>query len=144
LRTKVWFTGINRKVEEVIEKCKACQVNVKTPSAQPIKPTPMPLKPWEYLAIDFHESLPNGQELMVVVDEFSRMPVIGEVKTTAEEHVLPKLDDLFSFVGKPDELKTDNGPPFNGAKFREFADFNGFRHRKITPEHHKQTVKSRN
>jgi hypothetical protein len=85
--------------------------------------------------MDFYESLPNGQELMVVVDEFARMPVIGEVKTTAAEHVLQKLDDLFSFLGKPDELKTDNGPPFNGAKFREFADFYGFRHRKITPEH---------
>ena len=125
LRTKVWFTGINQKVEELIEKCKACQVNVKTSTAQPIKPTPMPLKPWEYLAMDFYEPLPNGQELMVVVDEFSRMPVIGEVKTTAAEHVLPKLDDLFSFVGKPEELKTDNGPPFNGAKFREFAEFYG-------------------
>ena len=92
---KVWFTGINQKVEDLIEKCKECQVNVETSTVQPIKPTPMPLKPWEYLAMDFYEPLSNGQELVVLVDEFSRMPVVGEVKTTEAEYVLPKLDDLF-------------------------------------------------
>ena len=30
---------------------------------------------------------------------------------------------------------SDNGPPFNGRAFAEFAEFMGFRHRKITPEH---------
>jgi hypothetical protein len=118
LRTKVWFSEINNKIEELIGECKACQINVKTLTAQPFKPTPMPTKPWEYLAMDFYEPLPNGSELMIVVDEFSYMPVIGEVKTIAAEYVLPKLDDLFSFVGKPTELKTDNGPPFNGKKFK--------------------------
>ena len=30
-------------------------------------------------------------------------------------------------------LKSDNGPPFNGNEFRQFADYLGFKHRKITP-----------
>ena len=85
--------------------------------------------------MDFFSPLPNGYELLVVIDEYSRMPVISEVKTTAAEFVLPKLDDLFAFVGKPEEVKTDNGPPFNGSRFQEFSDFYGFKHRKITPEH---------
>ena len=72
---------------------------------------------------------------MVVIDKFSRMPVVGQVTTTAAEYVLPKLDELISFLGKPEELKTDNGLPFNGIKFQEFAEFYGFKHRKITPEH---------
>ena len=95
----------------------------------------MPSKPWEFLAMDFYGPTPNNSELMVVVDEFSRMPVVREVKTTGSEYVLPKLDDLFSFVGIPRELKTDNGPPFNGHKFKEFAEYLGFKHRNITPEH---------
>ena len=32
-------------------------------------------------------------------------------------------------------MKTDNGPPFNGHKFKEFSQYLGFKHRKITPEH---------
>ena len=64
----------------------------------------MPSKPWEFLAMDFYGPTPNNSELMVVVDEFSRMPVVREVKTTGSEYVLPKLGDLFSFVGIPREL----------------------------------------
>jgi hypothetical protein len=60
----------------------------------------MRTKPWEYLAMDFYEPLPNESKLMVVVDEFSRMPVIEEVKKTAAGFDLLKLDDLFSFEGK--------------------------------------------
>lgn len=35
--------------------------------------------------------------------------------------------------GVPKLIKTDNGPPFNGADFKEFAEHLGFRHRKVTP-----------
>ena len=135
LRTKVWFSSMDRKVEDLIKECAACQFNGKTFNSQPLQQTPIPARPWEYLAMDFFGPLPNGSELMVVVDEFSRMPVVGEIKTTSSEYVLPKLDDLFSFVGIPRELKTDNGPPFNGHKFKEFSQYLGFKHRKITPEH---------
>ena len=37
----------------------ACQLNVKTATAQPIKPTPIPSKPWEFLVMDFYQPLPN-------------------------------------------------------------------------------------
>ena len=35
--------------------------------------------------------------------------------------------------GIPDVLKTDNGPAFNSDQFRKFAEYLGFRHRRITP-----------
>ena len=35
--------------------------------------------------------------------------------------------------GIPNLIKTDNGPPFNGAMFKEFANYLGFYHREITP-----------
>jgi hypothetical protein len=136
LRTKVWFKGMDSKVEKLIMECLACQLERKTGAhIQPLIPTPMPDSAWTNLAMDFYGPLPNGKELMVVMDEFSRMPVVMEVKSTAAEFVVPKLDDLFSFVGIPAVLKTDNGPPFNGFKFTKFADYLGFKHRKTTPLH---------
>ena len=30
-------------------------------------------------------------------------------------------------------MKSENGPPFNGHEFQNFADYLGFKHRKITP-----------
>jgi len=41
--------------------------------------------------------------------------------------VIPQLTRVFTTYGIPEEVKADNGPPFNGSKFaREL----GFRHRK--------------
>ena len=47
--------------------------------------------------------------------------------------VVPKLDGIFSRQGVSDILKSDNAPPFNGHEFKNFADYLGFKHRKITP-----------
>lgn len=46
--------------------------------------------------------------------------------------MLPKFDSVFALFGIPDVVKTDNGPPFNGSEFKEFANHLGFKHRKIT------------
>ena len=100
---------------------------------QPLLPTTMPRKPWTCLAMDFYGPLPNNNELLVVVDEFSRFSVVEEVKSTGAEHVLPQLDKIFSMLGIPTELKSDNGPPANGFRFKEFCDYFGIKHRKITP-----------
>jgi hypothetical protein len=35
--------------------------------------------------------------------------------------------------GIPKVIKSDNGPPFNGAEFKDYAYLNGFKHRRITP-----------
>lgn len=77
--------------------------------------------------------LPDKSELLVVMDEFSRFPVVAQVKTTASEYVIPQLDMIFSLLGIPSVLKTDNGPPFNGIKFKEYSQYMVFKHRKITP-----------
>jgi len=35
--------------------------------------------------------------------------------------------------GVPGKVRSDNGPPFNGYQFKEFAQSQGFKHRRITP-----------
>ena len=135
LRTKIWFPKMNKQIEDKIRACVYCQLDSKKINYQPIKPTKMPERPWEYLAMDFYGPLPNGKELMVMMDEYSRMPIVSEVNTTSAENVIPKLDDILSLFGIPKVIKTDNGPPFNGHYFSDFANFMGFQHRKITPYH---------
>ena len=56
-----------------------------------------------------------------------------EVNSTAAHHVLPKLDSLFSLMGIPVVVKTDNGPPFQGEEFNKFCNDYGISHRKVTP-----------
>ena len=47
--------------------------------------------------------------------------------------MIPKLDAIFARQGIPDVLKSDNGPPFNGHEFKNFSEYLGFKHRRITP-----------
>ena len=47
--------------------------------------------------------------------------------------MIPKLDNIFSTFGIPKKIRSDNGPPFNGNEFANFADELGIVHRKVMP-----------
>ena len=70
---------------------------------------------------------------MVITDDYSRYPVGEPVRSTLALAVVPQLNKTFSTFGIPEIVRSDNGPPFNGRKFREFAQTLGFKHRKVTP-----------
>jgi transposase InsO family protein len=81
--------------------------------------------------MDLYGPYPNGQHIIVVMDEYSRYPVVETLTTVSTKTVIPLLDKIFSIFGRPSVLKTDNGPPFNGNEFRQFAEHMGFKHRLI-------------
>jgi transposase InsO family protein len=133
LRDRVWFPGIDNMVENLISSCKECQLNNGGNYFNPLKPNKMPDKPWQRVAIDFHGPLHNGHELMVVIDEYSRFPVVIEVNSTSFKYVVPQLENLFTLMGIPEQIKSDNGPPFNGHEFANFCTHFGIKHNKVTP-----------
>ena len=98
-----------------------------------LKMTKLPQYPRQELSIDFFGPVPNNNELLVIIDKHSRFPFAIEVKPTSAKYVLPALDTLFSCMGIPEEIGTDNGPPFSGIEFKEFCEFFGIKHRKSTP-----------
>ena len=66
----------------------------------------------------------------MITQEF---PEVEIVHSTSAKAVLPKLDRVFAAYGVPQVVKSDNGPPFNGHEFAQFADYLGFKHRRVTP-----------
>ena len=135
IREKVWFPGVDKMVKEKVDSCLSCQAAT-TGNAQRLEPlqmTPLPRAPWKELSMDFLGPLPSGDYLMVVIDEYSRFPEVEIVTSTSARSTIPKLDAIFARQGIPDVLKSDNGPPFNGTDFKNFAEHLGFQHRKITP-----------
>ena len=81
--------------------------------------------------MDFY-TFSNGEELLVVSDDYSRFPVVVPVKSTAFRYVERELTNILSLFGIPVEIQTDNGPPFNGKEFAAYARKMGFRHRTVT------------
>ena len=70
---------------------------------------------------------------MVIMDDYSRFPLVEIKHSLKAETVTKRLDTIFSIFGIPEEIRTDNGPPFNSSNFKEFSEHLGFHHRKITP-----------
>ena len=83
--------------------------------------------------MDFYGPLPDGTYLLVLICEFSRYPIVMEVKSTAGIYVIPILKEIFALFGYPKLIKTDNGPPFQGHEFMLFLEHCDITHRKITP-----------
>ena len=131
LRSKVWFPKMDAAVDQVVKNCFPCQIATPKPSREPLKMTSLPDGPWQQVSIDFCEVA--GHYVLVVVDDYSRFPEVEIVHSTSAKAVLPKLDRVFAAYGVPQAVKSDNGPPFNGHEFAQFADYLGFKHRRITP-----------
>ena len=134
LREKVWFPYIDRAAEAVIKNCLACQAaTVKKNNSDPPKMSILPGGVWQEVSVDFWGPTPDGDYVLLLVDEYSRYPVAELVRSTSADVVIPVLDKVFSEWGIPFVLKSDNGPPFQSEKFRNFCDYMGIKHRKITP-----------
>ena len=61
--------------------------------------------------------------LLVVIDELSRYPELEIVKGTSSDANIKAFDNIFARHGFCDTLKTDNGPPFNGAGSHELNQY---------------------
>ena len=93
----------------------------------------LPDKKWQAVSVDFSGPYPSGDYCFVVIDEYSRFPVVELVKSTSAKCVIPVLDKIFATHGIPEILKSDNGPPFQSYEFRRFMEYCGIHHRRITP-----------
>ena len=120
-------------VAQHIRTCTPCAANTDTTKITPLRMTTMPDEPWTDVSIDLYGPFGAKQHLLVLVDERSRYPVVKKVSTTAAHAVIPAMEEVLALLGVPARVKSDNGPPFDSAQFRQFADSLGFRHHRITP-----------
>ena len=133
LRLKSWFPQMNDIAESAVRRCFACQCTQNSkPHLEPMQITDMPGGAWRNLSMDFLGPLPSGEELMVLVDEYSRFPIVEIIRSVSANTVIPVLDKHLATFGYPDVIKSDNGAPCNYDAFASFAKHSGFRHRRVT------------
>ena len=65
----------------------------------PLQMTPLPENVWEHLNRDFLGPLPDGSYLFVVVDQYSRYPVVEIINSTAAGTVISVLDPIRAAFG---------------------------------------------
>uniref|UniRef100_A0A3P9MCB8 Gypsy retrotransposon integrase-like protein 1 n=1 Tax=Oryzias latipes TaxID=8090 RepID=A0A3P9MCB8_ORYLA len=133
LRTKVWWPGIDREVEDLVRSCHACQINTSTSHDVPTVRTELPAKPWQMLAMDMCGPFPSGHYLLVVTDYYSRWVSADILQNPTSMNITNCMKHLFATHGLPESIVTDNGTPFISKEFKLYLQENGISHRRITP-----------
>ena len=78
--------------------------------------TPLPPEPWQLVAADIFGPIPSGEKLLVLKCLRSKWPEVAiflHQQSTNAEGVIAAMEKMFLTHGIPDEVRSDNGPPFN-------------------------------
>ena len=100
---------------------------------EPIKRVEPPSWPWQDVAIDVLGPFPSGENLLVVVDYYSRFFQVVIVHSTTSRKMIEALTPIFTRYGYPFSLKCDNAPQFVSEEFENFLATHGIEHRKSPP-----------
>jgi hypothetical protein len=126
---------MDKKVEEFVKSCSACNVFVDKKTKEPIKPHRVPEKCWETVAVDLFGPMPSSKHVVVVQDLASRYPAAKLVTSTKADKVIPALTEIYETYGNPDVQISDNGPPFNSIQMQNFAKTKDIKLQKSPPLH---------
>ena len=119
VRESCWFPY--RLVAETIKNCIPCQAFSPKTTPDPIKISKLPNQPFGEISVDFCGPFPSGEYYLVVIDDYSRFPIVEKLTSLSAQAVILRLENVFSIRGICSVYRTDNGPPFNGHMFEEFV-----------------------
>jgi len=134
LRTKVWWPGVDKYIEDRIKRCDLCLASQPARKPHIRQMTKMP-EVWENVNIDICGPLPDGFSLLAIVDQASRWPHVYVIKSTKTQIIIEKLTNLFAILGRPVCIISDNGPQFRAKEFSAFCQEWGVKHQPVTPYH---------
>ena len=79
MREKVWFPDIDKLTKDTLDRCIPCQAVGRPAPPQPLQMSEMPTGPWQKVHIDFYGPMPTSEYLLVVIDRYSRFPIVKMV-----------------------------------------------------------------
>ncbi|XP_052771110.1 uncharacterized protein K02A2.6-like [Mya arenaria] len=133
-RSYAWWPNLDSELEELTKHCSGCMANRPSPKESPIHPWEFPKKPWSRVHIDFAGPF-MGYMYLVLVDAYSKWPIVKIMKKTTAGHTIDVLRAIFADYGVCDELVSDNGPQFVSEEFRHFLRMNGVKQTFSAPYH---------
>ena len=132
--TSVWWPGSARDMEEFIQSCPECQR------------TRHPVRNHCFLLIlNFLHTLGRGLHQtclcwgnpinILVADYFSRYVEVQHLTSTTAVNIISALKSIFSQHGVPAVMVSDNGPHYDCAEMKRFAERYSFKHITSSPYH---------
>lgn len=130
-RAVMFWPKMNLDIENLVRHCSVCLRYKPAQPAEPLKPHPIPTKPFEKVGADLCAI--NNKHYLVLVDYYTNFLYWYEVNKQTSAAVITACKHLFSQEGIPMELFSDNGPCFNSSEFRGFAMDWDFKHNTSSP-----------
>ena len=127
-RSYVWWPNIDSHIERTVSSCSTCQSMRSNPPTVQIHPWTYPARLWSCIHVDFAGPVSECNYL-VVVDAYSKFPLVVKMTNTSARATVTALQDIFSRHGLPEIIVSDNGPQFTATEFQRLCSNNGILHR---------------
>ena len=110
IATILW-AQINQEIKNMVKKCSTCQYSQGKQQREPMKASDVPQYPFQMVGSD----LPNwnGQDFVLGVDYYRRYWDIEKLYLTDSATVVKNLKHIFSRMGIPEVMRSDNGPQYS-------------------------------
>ncbi|XP_030039037.2 uncharacterized protein K02A2.6 [Manduca sexta] len=134
-RSRFWFPGIDRTIENMIASCEICLQLRQSPARVPLALWPHPPQPFYRIHIDFLGPI-HRRSYLIIVDAYSKWVEAYEMGIgTSSSSVINKLYEYMARFGLPHTIVSDNGTQFTSVEFKTFCLSNGIMHM-TSPAYH--------
>lgn len=133
-RSYFWWPGLDSEIENLVNGCVSCLSVRQSPNKCNLHVWEYPKNVWERVHVDFLGPI-NNKLYLVIVDAHSKWLEVEEVSATSASQTILKLSSLFARFGLPQQVVSDNGPPFTSGEFKSFLKSNGVKQTLSPPFH---------
>ena len=132
---------IKSDVERHVQSCRTCQTHAPSrPPKAPLGTIALSTEPFSRVSIDLVGPLSPASSdghryVLTLVDQATRYPDAIALRHIDSKTVAEALLEMFSHIGFPRELTSDNGTQFTSQMFEEFLQLLGTEHRRTPPYH---------
>ncbi|XP_054769307.2 uncharacterized protein K02A2.6-like [Lytechinus pictus] len=133
-RSCVYWDGLSKTIEQMVQSCQACNELQKAQQKEPLLQHEVPNYPWETVGTDlFHF---EGDEYLVIVDYWSKFPVVRKIRGSCTSSTVVRITkNIFSEQGIPLKIVSDNGPQFSSREYKSFTDQWNIQHVTSSPHY---------
>ena len=133
-RQSVYWPGMTADIRQLVKSCATCNRHQPDKPKLPLLQPDMPSRPWEKIGADlFHF---QGQVYLMIVDYYSRFPVIRNLTDMKAETVSNHFTGILSEYGIPSTIQTDFGSQFTTERFKKSCKDCGIELIFSSPYHH--------
>jgi transposase InsO family protein len=132
-----WWPDMRKEIQQELNKCDACTRFVVVKSGfHPAQFITAP-GPLHHVQVDTSTHLPESPDghtaLLVCIDVFTGFVFLRALKDTTAVTIAQQLWEIFSILGFPKILQSDNGPEYVSDVIRNLLQLTGMEQRLISP-----------